>query len=46
MTEPCGPDWWWLYMICGNHSRYMMRLMFVVSGSAFMYESRLLSWPA
>ena len=36
MTVPWGPVWWWLYTMCGNHSRYMTRFMFSVSESEAM----------
>ena len=32
ITAPAGPVWWWLYMICGNHSMNSWRFMLVVSG--------------
>jgi hypothetical protein len=36
ITVPAGPVWWWLYMICGNHSMYIARFMFVLSGCVDM----------
>ena len=44
-TVPDGPVWWWLYMICGYHSRYMIREMFSVSGCVTMYESTVVVVP-
>ena len=40
-----GEVWWWLWIICGYHSWYKIRLAVLVSGILFINQSRLLSCP-